>query len=291
MRCFNRNAIIKILLLLISIGVSSISAQSNYSKIPFASYLMLPVSAEDEALGGVKPSFWNSPAIDADVNDYVRGGYRNRFGIFNDEYITGELLFGKFSTFSQLGITSVSDIEGREFATSDPDYLFSANRANLLLGGNFRWKYFAIGLAYRHIYENIELRKFDANTFSGGFGFSYKSLIVSVSAVDCGAMQPYFDYEYPAPTIYRAQTWYSYRFLSAGAGFFKPDMTKLYGAAAIEASPTDWLKLQSSYTFLHDSRSFAFGTEFDWNDIELNYALTFMGDLGDVHSVSLGYKF
>ena len=265
--------------------------QSNYSKIPFATYLMLPVSAEDEASAGVKPFFWNNPAATSDENNFVLGGYRNRFGVFNDEYIAGELSSGKWSAFSQLGITSVSDIEGRRFATSEPDYVFSANRANLLLGGNFKWKYFAIGLFWRHIYENLELRQFDANTFSGGLVFSYKNLMAGVSATDYGSNRPYFDYEYSPPTMYRAQIWYSYKFLSAGAGFFKPDMEKYYGAFAVEASPINWLNLRCSYTLFHDSRSFAFGTGFEWNKIGLNYALVLMGELGDVHSISLGYEF
>ncbi len=275
-------------------GICSLWGQSNYPKLPFASYLMLPVSAPDEALGGVKPNFWNNPAsVMMDENKLnIFCGYRNRLGYFNDEFISGKYRVQDWSVFGQLNITTVGDIEARQFATSEPDYYFSANRANLLFGGATKWKYISLGIAWRHIHERLELRTFDANTFSAGVNIDYKNVNLGISVSDYGKMESYYEYKYPAPTVYHARLWFEHKYFSCGGSLIKPDLMKPYSALALEIFPVQWVTIRTSYPILtgYNSRSLGIGAGFRWNNFKLDYSFSNMNEMGDFHTVSIGYE-
>ncbi len=271
---------------------ASLFAQSNFPMTHLSSYLFLPVSAEDEASGGVFLIPQTNPAALSFLNGIdISAGYRYRWGDASDDFLTVAGRFGKYGIFASAGISSVSDIEGREYATSEPEYLFDANRANILLGGAYDFgKNIWVGLAYRHIHEQIEFNTMDANTFSGGITARWRNFYGGISATDYGSNDSFIEFLYPVPTTYRAQVKYSWQFLTAGATFIKPDMLNSYGAIALEISPIDWLNATASYTIMHDSRTFAGGMAFYWKDFSLKYSLSFYGDVGMNHFISLGYR-
>jgi len=276
---------------IIIVSVTLSLGQSGYSRLPFASYLKMPVFADDEALGGVRPNFWMNPAMAANIAGgiEVRAGYRNRFGLIDDEFLGCAMTIGYFEAFGLLGLSTATDIEGRMFATAEPEYLFTANRANILVGGSAKYRGLSFGLGWRHIYEKIEFRAFDANTSSGGIAYNYRNLTVGMSVIDFGADQQYFDVIYPPPTVYRGQAWYVSKYVSFGVAAVKPDLNDIYAAVAIEGTPTDWVMLRGAYTINHDSRDFAFGTGFKWSGFDVNYSYSLYGDLGGNHTVSIGF--
>ena len=255
---------------------------------PFAVYLRNPVSAQDEATGNVFPHFWNS-AVVSPSDDIALAGYKNRFGLFNDGFVGARYGFRRVDFFALVQISSVGDLEGRKFSTAEPEYTFSANRANGLLGASFALnRYVRLGVGWRHIYENLELAHFDANTFFAGIAAEYKGASASLSVMDYGADRKYFSYEYPPPTVYSLRTGYEYRdFLRVGGAVFRPDPGNTYGALGIEFKPTGSVTLAGSYTIAHDSRGFALGGQFALGKFALGYSCALMGNLGVEHSVSL----
>ena len=108
--------------------------------------------------------------------------------------------------------------------------------------------------------------------------------------MDYGAKDAFDEFLYPAPTVYRASIKYSSKYFGVSTAFIKPDIIDGYGSIAAYAKPLNWAKIMASYTILHDTRSIAFGTNFEWHGFSLCYAIAFYGELGINHAVSLAYK-
>lgn len=267
-------------------------AQSNFSRTPFASYLLLPASARDEALGEAFPTLNTNPAATlSETGIIVLAGYRYRWADAMDNFLSAAGRMKKYSAFVHLNLSGVSELEGRSYATAEPDYIFGAERVNIMIGGAYRvHQYIWTGIAYRHIYEHLEFHSLDANTFSIGVFASWRDVSVGISAIDYGSDDSYIEYIYPAPTVYRAQALYQWKIISLGAAFTKPDMLNGYGSIAAEISPIYMLDFRASYTIGHSSRSFAGGAQFNWNNFSIAYTIATYGELGINHFISLGYQ-
>lgn len=278
--------------IIIILFTAAVFPQTNYSSTPFSSYLMLPLSAEDEALGQAFPQFWNNPAAMFDDDAVkIETGYRYRWGDASDDFLSISMKMRGYSAFALLQLASVADIEGRTHATTEPEYMFSANRANLMLGGAFQFqKYLRIGIAGRHIHEHLELYQLDANTVSAGMLLSWRSLNGGIAIIDYGGKDKFDEFLYPAPTVYRASLKYLSKYFGVSAAFIKPDIIDGYGSMAAYAEPLKWAAIMASYTIAHDTRSIAFGADFAWHGFSLCYAIAFYGELGTNHAVSLAYR-
>jgi len=281
----------KVVLYILFLSVA-IAFCAEYSRTPYSSYLMAPVSARDEALGQAFLLLWTNPsAVDDNNNLNIGLGYRNRWGDASDNFVSLTYEKNKICVFSMCNISTISELEGRKFATAEPDYLFDANRANILLGTAYRIrKDLWVGLAVRHIHERMDFESFDANTMSGGIKYFWRNLTLGISATDYGAEDSFVEYLYPAPTMYRAQGEYKWRWLSFGAAYIKPDMRNGYGSAGIEATILDKFIGRGSYTIGLDTRNAAFGAGFRWKGFLLEYALSLYSELGMNHFISLNYN-
>ena len=198
----------KKIIFIIPFVFASLFAQSNFPTTHLSSYLFLPVSAEDEASGGAfLISQTNPAALSAMEGIDISAGYRYRWGDASDDFLTAAGRIGKYGIFVSAGISSISEIEGRNYATSEPEYLFDANRANILLGGAYDFgKNIWVGLAYRHIHERIEFHTMDANTFSAGITAKWRNLYGGISATDYGDDDSFIEFYilFPQHIVHRS---------------------------------------------------------------------------------------
>ncbi len=263
-----------------------IFAQTNY-----AVYVKNAPSARSEALSNVAPEFHLNPAFGANQTPHLRamGTYRSRLGFFDDEFISVSWSNAKFGAFALANVTSCADIEARQFATEQPDYYWTANRANVLLGGAYAYKFLRFGLAWRHVYEKIEQKSFDANLFSLGMAAQYANFTAGVSAVDLGGDQNYFDFVFSPPTVYNASLWYDNRFISGGVSAQKPNEGDVLFGIAAEAKPISWAQLRAGAKFGGEETQISFGAGFVHKNIRLDYGISFCGQLGQNHTIGIGY--
>ena len=275
----------------VAVVVAVLFSQNNFPMTHLSSYLLLPSSADGEASGGAFVSSCTNPASSMGEDGIkISASYRYRWGDASDDFLSVDGCYEKYAFFAQAEMSSVSEIEGRTFATSEPDYIFYANRANIMVGVSRNFgKNIRLGLAYRHIYERIEFTTMDANTFSAGLTARWQNLYGGISITDYGSKDSFLEYLYPLPTTYRTYAEYFWKYFTLGATFVKPDMLDPYGAVALKISPVDWFDATISYSIMHDTRTFSGGTSFYWNDFSIKYSFALYGDVGTNHFVSVGY--
>jgi len=262
-----------------------------FAQTAYAVYVKNPPSARSEALCNVAPEFHINPAFATKGASHWRatGAYRSRLGLFDDEFISIAWSDAKFGAFALANVTSCADIEARQFATEQPDYYWSANRANALLGGAYAYKFLSFGAAWRHVYEKIEQKSFDANMFSLGVAAQYANFTAGVSALDLGGNQNYFDFVFSPPTVYNASLWYDSKFISGGVSAQKPNEgDALFGIAA-EAKPVSWAQLRAGAKFGGEETQLSFGAGFVHKNMRLDYGISFCGQLGQNHTIGIGY--
>ncbi len=271
---------------------ASLFAQSSYSRTPFASYLMLPADAREDALGSVVPSPTTNPAFAAGSASVVEAGVRYRWLGAVDNFIGGAYRLGRIVAFARIDLSGASEIEARDFPTQEPDYTFSAHRVNAAFGlGASVGGGVALGVMGRHIHERLHLEALDANTISAGISLRRGWANLWAAVTDYGESEAMAQALYPPPTTYRAGFIAQLPYADVGFSYTKPDRLKGCGVFAVEAKPVRTLFLRASYTVGHDTRTLACGAGFRWQRLRIDYAAALYGELGTNHSVSVSYSF
>lgn len=260
---------------------------------PYGGSWLVQSCPTELALSDADFSPFVNPSIHVNKNASIGASTCIKYGDTYTGNIWGIYSVKRWHTFGKVEIEQTNNIEARQDPTTNPDYTFSDRKAGTILGGGFNIKdKLWIGAGWRHEHRRLWLETTDINTFSAGLCFQSEKLSMGISATDYSTGATMVEYEYPSFLTYRALARYSFRTFDLSAGYTKPDISgEGWFTLGCVARPIDWVGIAISYTANHPTKSIGAGLSLSWKEITFMYSLSFWRQLGQIHSIGVGYDF
>lgn len=232
----------------------------------------------------------------------IIGPPRGRVGISHNSFIqdrnTSALAFifpaGGLDFGVHLRLSSLGEIEIRDAATSEPDYIATAHDFSFKVYSAYRViPGLQAGVSLGWLMEKIDIDR--ASAFALGLGAVYFTdfgVAVHASAANLGGTFTFKSEENDLPSIYRVGAGYHFREMSVSADYLniKSGDSRLHVGA--EYLIEELLFLRTGYQIGYDNRDFSAGAGFVYKDLRIDYAFVpYQSDLGNSHRFTLMYAF
>lgn len=189
-----------------------------------------------------------------------------------------------------LRLSGTGDIEARQTATSQPDYIFNSH--------DFAFKFFSgfspmpklqAGLSLGWLMEKID--RYQGSGLAAGAGLLYsvsKDMLVHGSLSNLGAKFKFRSEENNLPAIYRAGVSYRRYHGSLTADYVNIKSGDSHLHLGGEYLLQEVLYLRAGYQTGYDNRNYSLGTGFMYKTYRIDYAFVpYKSDLGSVHQITL----
>ncbi len=258
---------------------------------PLWIHLTLPRSPVDFALAGSIPMAWSNPAAVSDKVFQVSTGYSTRFGDESENYAFVSYKWrDNIGVFARANFNTVSNIEARIYPTDCPDYYFSAQSSDFMLGASYHISEFVwIGASTKYVYESLEFEKVEGYAFALGASVQKGKFNYAVSIDNIGKSQRFIEYYYPMPTVLRLWAGYESDFYRIGVSYSNFSDLPDYSSVGLTVTPVQWISLHAGYVIHHDTRSFSVGTSIKWTRLAVDYSIAAFGELGYAHNFGISY--
>lgn len=297
----------KILLALVIISVSIFAQNAGKTGL---SFLKFSFGARNAALGDagtvfskdVTSSYYN-PASLSETSG-------TEFAFMHNEWIedTRSEMFGAVTKVFGLqfalnvNLTTVSDIQIRKSATSEPDALFDANYFSTSLSTGFKLTdNISSGLTMRFIHEGLYNEESDGLGFD--FGLKYKSPIDGLSfsglVKNIGFMSELKLEKTKLPGEFRIGGLYCYEMKTSNIGFGLGAEYQNYFVsgdshinAGLEINYNKIVYIRGGYQTGYESKGLTAGIGLEYGQFKFDYAyIPFEYGLGNASLISLNFKF
>jgi len=189
-----------------------------------------------------------------------------------------------------LRLSGTGDIEARQTATSQPDYIFNAH--------DFAIKFFSgfspipklkAGLSLGWLMEKID--RYQASGCAVGAGLLYsvsEEMLVHGSVANLGAKFKFRSEENDLPAIYRIGLGYRRYNGSLAADYVNVKSGDSHFHLGGEYLLREILFLRAGYQTGYDNRNYSLGAGFMYKIYRIDYAFVpYQSDLGNVHQITL----
>ncbi len=286
------------LIILLGITASYLSAALIS---PTAFYLLHPRSALSAGIGevgtGLVSQYYASsynPAVRARERGLFGNiSYSSHFQGINNNSLMLHWNRGNYAFGCNVLLSNISDIEAREKATEEPDYIFTSHHFAINFIGNYTVKeIFNIGVAYKRLFERIDYSDMSGYAVDLGLTATYGNLSLGVSVLNWGEKVKFVQYFFALPTQYRAGVSYveSPDKWGLGVDVVKPDYSDFEGNIGGWWRPLTWAKLNAGYIYGRDTQTLTFGGAVSKDWLAINYtARPLTHKLGWSHLFSLSF--
>ncbi len=189
-------------------------------------------------------------------------------------------------------LAGVGDIEVRQGATSDPDYITTADEfAVKMFAGMQIIPRFRFGLSLGWMMQKIDIERASIAVF--GFGAVYVTdigLAVHASASNLGGKITFVTQEDDPPAIYRGGVSFGKYQMALSADYVNIKSGDSHLHFGGEYLIKEQLFLRAGYQTDYDNRNFSAGAGFIYKEFRIDYAFVpYQSDLGNSHRFTLTY--
>lgn len=189
-------------------------------------------------------------------------------------------------------LAGVGDIEVRQGATSEPDYISGADEfAIKMFAARQIVPRFRVGFSVGWMMEKIDVERASLAVF--GFGAIYRTDIgvaLQASASNLGGKIKFVNQEDDPPAIYRGGVSFSKYQMALSADYVNIKSGDSHLHFGGEYLIREQLFLRAGYQTGYDNRNFSAGAGFVYKDFRIDYAFVpYQSDLGNSHRFTLTY--
>jgi hypothetical protein len=249
--------------------------------------------------GDIYSTYWNPAGLSKLDGVWATFMHNRWFQDISTEFFASAFSLSKNTFAFSFTINSVSDIERRETATTEPLSYFDARQ--VALGASWARDLapkIDLGLTFKWLYEKIDVHTASGIAFDLGGIYSLRDdFKLGLAVLNLGPKMKFEEQKYSLPTFYKLGAIYSKKeshldgYYSIALDLVKPTDDPLRVHTGAEYDFPQNFSLRLGYEFGYDEKGFTFGMGFKIRKYSIDYAFVpYSSDLGNTHRISFNVK-
>ena len=300
--------IVIIFILLVSFPFSLSEAQlPGEAETAGASFLKFGMGARAVGMGeaftavsgDIYSAYWNPSGLSNLDGVWATFMHNRWFQDISTEFFASAFSLSKNTFAFSFTINSVSDIERRETATTEPLSYFDARQ--VALGVSWARELVPkidLGFTFKWLYEKIDVHTASGIAFDLGGIYSLRPDVnLGATILNLGPKMKFEKQKYSLPLLYKVGAVYSKKesrldgHFNVALDLVKPQDDPLRVHTGAEYDFPQNFTLRLGYEFGYDEKGFTFGLGFKIRKYGIDYAFVpYSSDLGNTHRISFNVK-